>query len=246
VQTALDEIERSHAILGKQSRRMEERLRHLSRRLLNAQEEERIRISRDLHDAIGQSLVGINVGLATLQQEAMSDSKELAEGIAMTQALVERSMRSVHEFARDLRPTVLDDLGLVPALRAHAIAFAERTGLEVRFAGAPDATRLPPATRIALFRVAQEALTNVARHARARSVSVVLRRLPTALRLEIRDDGQSFDVARLERSRKNQHLGLLGMQERMDMVGGKFAVESVAGKGTTVRAEVPLDREARE
>lgn len=246
VQTALDESERNHAILAKQSRRMEERLRHLSRRLLNAQEEERIRISRDLHDAIGQTLVGINVGLATLQHEAMTDSKELVEGIAMTQALVERSLRSVHEFARDLRPTVLDDLGLVPALRAHAIAFAERTGLEVRFAGAPDVTRLPPATRIALFRVAQEALTNVARHARARTVSVALRRLPSALRLEVRDDGQSFDVARVGRSRKNQHLGLLGMQERMDMVGGRFAVESVAGKGTTVRAEVPLDREARE
>jgi signal transduction histidine kinase len=246
VQTALDECEHNHAILAKQSQRMEERLHHLSRRLLNAQEEERARISRDLHDAIGQTLVGINVGLATLQQEAMSDSKELAEGIAMTQELVDRSMRSVHAFARELRPTVLDDFGLGPALRAHAIAFGERTGLAVRYVGAADATRLSASTSIALFRVAQEALTNVARHARARKVSVVLRRLPTAIRLEVRDDGQSFDVARLERSRKNQHLGLLGMQERMDMVGGRFSVESVAGKGTTVRAEVPLDMEACE
>ena len=240
VQAALDEVERRHAVLAKQSRRMEERLRNLSRRLLNAQEEERIRISRDLHDAIGQTLVGINVGLATLQQEAMSDSKELAEGIAMTQALVERSMLTVHAFARELRPTVLDDLGLVPALRAHSNAFAERTGVAVRFAAAPEAAGLSADCRTALFRVAQEALTNVARHARARTVSVILRRLPAALRLEVRDDGQAFDVARVGRSRKNQHLGLLGMQERMDMVGGTFSVDSAAGKGTTVRAEVPL------
>jgi signal transduction histidine kinase len=240
VQAALDKSERHHAVLDEQSRRMDERLRHLSRRLLNAQEEERLRISRDLHDAIGQTLVGINVGLATLQQEAMSDSDELAEGIAMTQALVARSMKSVHEFARELRPTVLDDLGLVPALRAHSLAFGDRTGVEVRFAGAPDAARLAPESRIALFRVAQEALTNVARHAHAKTVSVVLRRLPTALRLEVRDDGKSFDVERVGRSRKNRHLGLLGMQERMDMVGGKFSVASANGKGTTVRADVPL------
>jgi signal transduction histidine kinase len=246
VQAALEESERSHAVLGKQSRRMEERLRHLSRRLLNAQEEERVRISHDLHDAIGQTLAGINVGLATLQQELMSDSKDLAEGITMTQALVERSMNTVHEFARELRPTVLDDLGLVPALRSHTMAFAKRTGVDARFAGAADSTGLCPESRIALFRVAQEALANVARHARATTVSVVLRRMPTTLRLEVRDDGQSFDVARVGSSRKNRHLGLLGMQERMDMVGGTFSVESVSGKGTTVRADVPLATDARD
>jgi signal transduction histidine kinase len=92
--------------------------------------------------------------------------------------------------------------------------------------------------------VAQEALTNVARHARATTVSVVLRRSPTTLRLEVRDDGQSFDVAKVGSSRKNRHLGLLGMQERMDMVGGTFSVESVSGKGTTVRADVPMATDA--
>ena len=239
-QAALVESERSLAALGEESRRMEERLRRLSHRLLNAQEAERIRISRDLHDAIGQTLAGINVGLATLQHEAAMDSRQLAENIAQTQQLVERSMKTVHEFAQELRPTVLDDLGLIPALRSHAQAFAARTGLRMRFAAAPEAAQIDPDRRIALFRVAQEALANVARHAQAREVSVTLRRLRAAVRLEVEDDGKAFDVELVGRSTKNQHLGLLGMQERMDMVGGTFAVESAAGVGTTIRADVPL------
>lgn len=245
VQSELERSERTTIALGERSRSMQARLRRLSHRLLGAQEDERSRISRDLRDAIGQTLAGINVGLATLQHDAVADSKELAESIATTQALVERSMKSVHEFARELRPTVLDDLGLVSALRSHARAFSERTGIRVRFSSVSGAARLGTARRVALFRVAQEALMNVARHSGAREVCVALRRLPRALRLEVRDDGRSFDVERVGRSRKNQHLGLLGMQERMDMVGGKFSVASAAGVGTTVRADVPLSGEAR-
>jgi signal transduction histidine kinase len=243
-QSALNRCERERAALVERSLRMQERLRRLSHRLLSAQEGERLRISRDLHDAIGQTLAGINVDLATLQRKAVTDSAGLTERIAHTQKLVERSISTVHEFARELRPTVLDDLGLGPALRSHGRSFTARSGVRIKLslpAGA-DAARLPPEIRTALFRVAQEALVNVSRHARAREVRVGLTRARGVVRLEVADDGDGFDVARAGRSKRNQHLGLLGMQERMDMVGGRLEITSEEGAGTKVRAEVPVGR----
>ena len=240
-QAALEAVENRYETLLTQSHLMEERLRQLSRRLLPAQEEERVRISRDLHDAIGQALTGINVGLATLRNEAMTQSKEITQSIALTQRLVERSMETVHEFARELRPTLLDDLGLIPALRSHAKAFSDRNGLRLRFVAVAGADGTDADRRTALFRVGQEALTNVARHARANQVRISIRRAGGRVRLEVKDDGRSFDVKRMERSTKNRHLGLLGMQERMEMVGGRFSIESSPGRGTIVAAEVPAN-----
>lgn len=247
VQAELDRSKRYGGECRARSRHAEERLRRISRRLLGAQEEDRLRISRDLHDAISQTLTGINVGLATLKNEAASDSRELAAAISTTQALVERSMQTVHRFAWELRPTLLDDLGLVPALRSYAKAFAGRTGVKVRVAaGGPGISRLDGDGRIALFRVAQGALLNVERHARAGLVRIALKTLPGAVRLEVADDGRSFDLARLEASRSGRHLGLIVMRERVEMIGGTFAIDASPGRGTTVRAEIPLKAATRE
>lgn len=231
---------RRHADLEARSHAVEARMRLLSHRLLSAQEEERMRISRDLHDAIGQTLTGINVGLATLKQSAAADSRDMSEAIATTQRLVERSMKTVHQFAWELRPTLLDDLGLIPALRSYAKTFAARTGLKVSLAVPSKLDPLDVATNTALFRVAQGALSNVERHAHANRARLVIRVTSAAIRLEIRDDGRAFNVARMDRSRRNKHLGLLVMRERIEMVGGTFVINSVQGRGTTVRAEVPL------
>jgi len=233
--------ERHHGELLARSRLMEQRMRRLSHKLLSVQEEERLRISRDLHDAIGQTLTGINVGLATLKQEAATDSQELAQAITRAQQLVERSMKTVHQFAWELRPTLLDDLGLVPALRSYAKSFTARTGIRVRFAADAKFDRLDADRSTALFRVAQGALSNVERHARAGHAQLSLSSLPGAVRLEVRDGGRSFDVRRMETSRANKHLGLLVMRERMEMVGGSFSITSSPKSGTTVRADVPLE-----
>ena len=233
--------ERQHGELLARSRLMEQRMRRLSHKLLSVQEEERLRISRDLHDAIGQTLTGINVGLATLKQEAAADSHELAQAISRAQQLVERSMKTVHQFAWELRPTLLDDLGLVPALRSYAKSFAERTGIRVRFAADATFDRLDADRSTALFRVAQGALSNVERHARAAHAQLNLSSLPGAVRLEVRDGGRSFDVGRMETSKASKHLGLLVMRERMEMVGGSFSITSSPKDGTTVRADVPLE-----
>jgi signal transduction histidine kinase len=236
-----DKSDRHHQALIKNAVLMQQRLRRLSHRLLSAQEDERLRISRDLHDAIGQTLTGINVGLATLKNEAAEDSRDLSAAISRAQQLVERSMKTVHQFAWELRPTLLDDLGLVPALRSYSKTFAERTGVKVRFAADKSSYALSADSRTALFRVAQGALSNVERHAGAGSVSLGLKAVKGAVRLEVKDKGRSFKVASMERSKTNRHLGLLVMRERIEMVGGTFLIESPPGQGTLVRADVPLE-----
>ena len=222
------------------SRRLQEQLRHLSRRILLAQEEERKRISRELHDVIAQMLTGINLRLATLKRDAVANTKGLSQKISRTQRLVERSVDRVHRFARELRPAVLDDLGLVPALHSYLKIFAEETGIRASMTAIPGLENLSGAKRTVLYRVAQEALTNVACHAQAARVVVEIRRKVNDICMQIRDNGKSFDVEKALRPGKIPHLGLLGMQERVEMVRGKFSIESKPGQGTVVQALIPF------
>jgi two-component system sensor histidine kinase DegS len=242
VEKALKESEQHYSLLLEQSRHMAEQLRRLSRQILSAQEEERRRISRDLHDEVAQVLTGINLHLATLKREATANTKDLKRKIARTQRLVERSVNIVHQFAGQLRPTTLDDLGLIPALRSYLKDFAKRTGLAIRFASFTRGRteHLDSAKRTVLYRVAQEALVNVAKHAHASLVKVRVQRLHRVISLEVKDNGKSFEVQRVLSAKRHKGLGLLGMRERVEMVGGRFAVESAPGKGTTIRAEIPF------
>jgi signal transduction histidine kinase len=219
---------------------MQEQLRHLTRQLLLAQEEERKKISRELHDEIAQTLTGINVQLATLKTEATTNIKGLRKKIARTQRMVEKSVDIVHRFARELRPTVLDDLGLIPALHSFVKSLAKRTGIHIHLTVFAAVEKLAGDKRTVLYRVAQEALTNVARHAQASLVDLSIVKLPDSICMKIRDDGKSFQVDRMLNARKNKRLGLLGMRERVEMVGGSFRVESAPGKGTTIRAQIPF------
>jgi signal transduction histidine kinase len=246
MQTKLDAGVRHHDELLGRSVHMEKRLRRLSHQLLSAQEQERLQISRDLHDAIGQTLTGINVGLATLKNESAAGSRDLAEAISRAQQLVERSMKTVHQFAWELRPTLLDDLGLVSALRSYAKTFSARTGVTADFAAHGKFDQLDSDCSTALFRVAQGALSNVERHARAQRAHLVLSTVPGSARLEVQDDGRAFDAPRMEASKTNKHLGLLVMRERVEMVGGRFSIDSSRKRGTTVRADVPLEAAAHE
>jgi signal transduction histidine kinase len=241
VEENLRQSEQHSSRLLEQSRRQQEQLRHLSHKLLSAQEEERKRISRELHDVIAQVLTGIHVQLANLKTDAAVNTQGLTRNISRTQRLVEKSVDIVHRFARELRPAVLDDLGLVPALHSHLNEFAKRTSLRVHLTTftAGRIAELDSARRTVLYRVAQEALNNVARHAQASRVEVSLLRVPHGLRLQIKDDGKSFRVEHVLRARKNQRLGLVGMRERVEMVGGEFTVESAPGHGTAVQAQIP-------
>jgi two-component system, NarL family, sensor histidine kinase DegS len=232
--------EKTHRVLLREAHQMQLRLRHLSHQVLSAQEAERREISRELHDEIVQTLTGINVQLAALKIDAGVSKTSFSKHISYTQRLVEKSVDIVHQFARDLRPTLLDDLGLIPALHAYMKGFTARTGLQVGFTTFAGVERMSNDKRTVLYRVAQAALVNISQHAKATTVSVSIRELPKAVLMEIRDNGISFDVAHVLDSRRNKRLGLIGMRERVEMVGGAFHVDSKPGGGTRISALLPF------
>jgi len=237
---SLRESELQQAAMLDESRRMQARLRHLSHQVLSAQEEERKEISRELHDEIVQTLTGINVQLTSLKIESGASRKNFARHINHTQRLVEKSVDIVHQFARDLRPALLDDLGLIPALVAYVKGFTARSGVRVRLRLFSGVEKVSNEKRMVLYRVAQGALINVAQHARATNARVSISQEPGLVCMEIRDDGKSFDAKRLLNSPKFRRLGLLGMRERVEMVGGSFRVESKPGAGTAIIARIPF------
>jgi signal transduction histidine kinase len=245
VEEALKKSERHYSQLLGQSDRLQEQLRRLSRQILSAQEDERKKISRELHDVIAQTLTGINIRLTSLKNEAALNTKGLDRNIARTQRLVEKSVNIVHRFARELRPAVLDDLGLIPALHSFMKLFTTRTGVRTHLTAFAGVEHLDTARRTVLYRIAQEALTNVGRHAKATRAEVSIRKLPDCTCMKITDDGKSFLVERVLHGRGNKRLGLLGMRERVEMVGGRFNIESAPGKGTTVTAQIPSVKAAR-
>jgi signal transduction histidine kinase len=236
---ALKKSEHHYSQLLEKSERLQEQLRRLSRQILSAQEEERKEISRELHDVIAQTLTGINIRLATLKKEAALNTKGLDRNIARTQRLVEKSVDIVHRFARELRPAALDDLGLIPALHSFLKNFTARTGVRTRLTAFAEVEQIETARRTVLFRIAQEALTNVARHAKASRVEVNIQKRPDGVSMKIWDNGKSFAVDTVMNGKGRKRLGLLGMRERLEMVGGRFAVESALGKGTTITAQIP-------
>jgi PAS domain S-box-containing protein len=223
-----------------QSRLLQEQLRNLSRQVIQAQEEERKEISRELHDVIAQTLTGINIRLATMKLQAATDARGFARNIDRTQRLVEKSVDIVHRFARELRPAVLDDLGVIPALHAFLKLFTARTGIHSHLKAFAGVNEMDTARRTVLFRVAQEALTNVGRHSQATRVDITIRQRAAGLTMDIRDNGKAFNVASKLQANGGKRLGLLGMRERVEMVGGTFAIQSAPGQGTTVRVEIPF------
>ncbi len=202
-------------------------------RVLDAQEVERRRLARELHDETGQALTSILLGIKSLEERA---DPEARKAIAELRELVVATLQDVRRLAVELRPKALDDFGLEAALERLTAAFSEQTGIDVQFeAQFPE--RLPEDVETALYRVIQESLTNVVKHARARRVSILVTRRGATVRAVIEDDGQGFDPA----ARDGEGSGLNGMQERLTLLGGRLQVESTAGGvGTTVAAEVPL------
>lgn len=224
-----------------ESQIMQHKLRRLTRQIIAAQEEERRHISRELHDEVVQTLVGINVELSALGHGAVGNARNLKQKIARTQRLVAHSVSAVHRFARELRPAVLDDLGLIPALQSFSHRLATRKKMTIKMTAFRGVETLSIGGRTVLFRVAQEALNNVARHAEATAVRLDIRQVDGAVQMEISDNGKSFPVKQTLLARNNKRLGLVGMKERLEMIGGRLVIESIPGTGTTVHAEIPFN-----
>jgi len=245
VAKSLEESKRRQSDLLNQSRRMQKQLQNLSRQVLQAQEEERKSLSRELHDVIAQTLTGINVQLNVLTREAVTNPKVMARNMLRTQRMVEKSVDRIRRFARELRPAVLDDLGLIPALHSFLKVFSKRTGLHVHLKASPVVEQLEAEGRTVLFRVAQEAITNVARHAFASRVEARIEKVHNAICMKIKDDGKSFAVDRVLHGIGTKRLGLLGMRERLEMVGGSLENVSHPGDGTIVIACIPFRKAGR-
>jgi PAS domain S-box-containing protein len=216
-------------------------LRALSARLLSTREEERTSVAREIHDELGQGLTALKINLDWLERklgERTGDDalNPLLERVVEGGEMVESAIRSVQRIATELRPEVLDNLGLVPALEQEARRFQERTGVECDLHLPPEAPELPREAATAVFRIFQEALTNVARHARAHTARVTLATDAERLTLEIEDDGEGI---RAEAAANPRSLGLLGMRERAAILGGDVAIAPVAPRGTRVTLRLP-------
>ena len=212
------------------SERME---RDALKRVVDAQELERRRLARELHDETGQALTSILLGLKTLEETLEGDDSRTAT--ANLRELVVATLQDVRRLAVELRPSVLDDFGLEAALENLTSSFAEQTGITVDFGPALGERRLPSEVETALYRIVQESLTNVVKHARARRVSISVTRMEGSVKAVIEDDGQGFDSA----SPDGGH-GLIGMRERLALLGGHLRIESSEGVGTTIAADVPV------
>jgi len=224
-----EEVQRKEAMRGQ-----------LLQQIITAQEEERRRIARELHDQTGQALTSLLVGLRTLETD--SDLARLPE----LKAIVTSTLDGVRNLALELRPSVLDDLGLVPALHRYVrTCAAHHLAVDFQTVGL-DGLRLPAPLETALYRIVQEALTNVVRHAHARQVSLLLEARGESVVAIVEDDGCGFEVERLMHGPVDEHwLGLHGMRERAELLGGRLTIESAPGAGTTVFVELPLSEERR-
>lgn len=228
-------LERQALAQHEQAARTGEELRHLSTRLRHAQEEERRTISRELHDDVGQKLTAMRMDLGTLEHLRTGDPREFNESLNEVKSLAEQSLRLIRDIAAGLRPSVLDDLGLGPAIQQQAREFGRRAGVRVSVSMDGDFDHLSDRQRTYVFRIVQEALTNCAKHSRARQVAIAMRMDNGRTELTIADDGVGFDPGKVLHS----GLGLIGIEERVRELGGSVALESAEGKGTTIRVGIP-------
>jgi two-component system sensor histidine kinase UhpB len=218
----------------------EKRFRIISQGILRIQEAERGRISRELHDGVGQSLTALKMQLEVLERSLGPADAALRSRLADLTGIADRSLQDVRQLSRLLRPQMLDELGLVPTLRWLARTVQESTGLAVDLSIEGMEERAAPDVETVVYRVVQEALTNVAKHAQAASAQVRLRRSSDRLLLSVRDEGRGFDPAAALGAEETRGSGLRGMRDRVDLFGGRFELRSAVSGGTAVEIELPL------
>ena len=235
-----------NARLWEEVQNKERVLKKLLNKVVTAQEEERRRISRELHDEMGQNLSSLLIGLSVLEKtEACSKKEDIIGGMTNT---VSGMITSIHDLALELRPTSLDDLGLIPALTQYIMECPARLGIQVdhEIVGG-NGKRLGHEAEITVYRIVQESLTNVARHSKASRANVILNQGSKSFTVIIEDNGIGFDIKELkDRNRKLKRLGLYGMEERAALVGGTFTVESTPGSGTSIYVEIPWESESHD
>ena len=238
-------ITEENAALLERLAESESRFRRISRGVLQLQEEERTRISRDLHDGIGQSLTALRIQLELLEQRVAERDRALSPDAASARELAESCLAEVRQLARVLRPPMLDDLGLGPTLRWLARTLQEKTGVSIELRLEGEEGRSDPAVETIVYRLVQEALTNVVKHAAAASAAVTVSKETGRIRVRVEDTGRGFDAAQILSSAEDAGLGVRGMRDRVHFFNGRFTVRSAPGSGTVVEAEIPLPASGR-
>lgn len=222
-------------------REAHERLKALSQQLMEVQENERRRIAHDLHDEIGQALTVVKMNLQTMQR--LTDTSAIAVPLLDSLGVIDQTLQHVRDLSLDLRPSLLDDLGLAPAVRWYLSRQAARTGWKIEVEVDESIQTPPQSVAIACFRVIQEAVTNIMRHSNATSVSVSLQQQEGDLVLRIRDNGVGFDVrSAFDQAAEGKSMGLIGMQERVRGINGSLAIESEPGRGAEIRVRIPVSQ----
>lgn len=222
-------------------------LQALSEHAINALEEERKQIALTLHDDTGQSLSMLIINLERLEDQLPSEEFLLLEKLSTTRLLAKETLANLRKIVYGLRPSILDDLGLIPAIRWYARTNLEDAGILVEINANGEVEPLPSPLNSTLFRIAQEAINNIIRHSQAKMVEIYLSRQEGDILLEVKDDGQGFDLScEREEALQLQHLGLLGMQERAELVGGNAELSSAPGKGTKILISVPCNPSGEE
>ena len=214
-----------------------ETLRKLTEHLQNIREEERSHIAREIHDELGQQLTVLKMDISWLNKKIESEDEKVKFRMKELVGMIDTTVRSVRKISSELRPSMLDDLGLAAAIEWQGQELEKRSGIKVNMQLGVSDLKLPNNIAITLFRIFQESFTNVARHADATEVNVSLRLTGNNLELLIRDNGSGFDVTGIENKKT---LGILGMRERVTIINGEYSIESAPGKGTMVRVCVPL------
>lgn len=223
----------------------EARLRELAAFLQTVREEERTRIARELHDELGQALTALRFDLGWLRNKCSTSNlgSPAAERVGAALSVVEQSIVSLRRISEDLRPAMLDSLGLAAAIEHHVAQFTERSGIPCQLRMNREEFDLPGELATAVFRIVQEALTNVARHAQANTVSVTIEETDQGIHLRVEDDGQGFE--NLQGNDGKKHFGVIGMRERAAILGGHLDIESQPGKGTRIDGWLPIPEESR-
>jgi signal transduction histidine kinase len=217
-------------------------LRALSKRAITAQEEERMRIARCLHDDTGQSLTSLIISIERLENRLPEKTADLEQRLAAVRQQASSTLEELRRIIYDLRPAILDDLGLVSAIRWYTKSNLEPQGIQVGLQMPEDDLKLPVELSTNLFRICQEAVSNILRHSKARSAIITLAAKPGTVCLEIKDDGAGFELNTLsEKLTEPKKLGLLGIKERVELSGGVFSIESLPQQGTRLKICLPLD-----
>jgi signal transduction histidine kinase len=231
---------RERAVAEVQLRESEVQLRALAARLISIREEERARIAREIHDELGQVLTGLKMDVTWLAKRLAGTDEQLVEKAEAMCSLIDSTMHLIRRISTGLRPEILDDMGLVAAFGWQAKEFQKRMGMRCRLKLPEDQVDLDKELSTAVFRIFQEILTNIARHAKASSVDVTLSITDELLKLKVVDDGIGISESQI---RGTESLGLLGMQERAQLFGGEVSIRGVSGRGTTVSVSIPMSRQ---